>query len=239
MTMYDYRDDPRTDPRDPRARRFGFRFGRHHRWADQDPAEWLFGRFGRRWGGGWRHGPGPGERLFGRGDLKVVILELLSEQPRHGYDIIRALEDRMRGYYRPSPGSVYPTLQMLEDLGYVTSNQQDGKKVYSITDAGRTYLAEQQPTIDDIRSRIAAGWDAASRPEVADLMHELRQLARALFAHATGGALGDPERLKRLRAILQRARQEVEELEHQPAAASAAPASGEPGPDGSDEPRMV
>ena len=118
-----------------------------------------------------------GERFFGRGDLKYVILDLLKDQPRHGYDIIRALEDRMRGHYRPSPGSVYPTLQMLEDLGYVTSSQQEGKKVYSITDEGRRYLAEQQSTVDDIRSRITAGWDAAQRPEVADLMHELQQLA--------------------------------------------------------------
>src|SRR5438105_12744524 len=164
-------------PRAHRRRHFGFGFGHHHRrWADAEPSpDWLFGRFGRRWGG-FGPGPGPGERLFGRGDLKYVILELLKDQPRHGYDIIRALEDRMRGYYRPSPGSVYPTLQMLEDLGYVTSSQQAGKKVYSITDEGRQYLTTQQSTIDDIRSRITSGWDAASRPEVADSMHELRQL---------------------------------------------------------------
>ena len=115
---------------------FGFGvFEPHRRWADgEPPPEWPFGRFGRRWGGcgGSHQGPGgPGERFFGRGDLKYVILDLLKDQPRHGYDIIRALEDRMGGQYRPSPGSVYPTLQMLEDLGYVTSSQQEGKKVYS------------------------------------------------------------------------------------------------------------
>src|SRR6267378_8009519 len=169
-----------------------FGFGQHRRWADSDmPFDFPFGRFGRRWGG---FGPGPGDRPFGRGDLKYVILELLKDQPRHGYDIIRALEERMRGAYRPSPGSVYPTLQMLEDLGYVTSSQQEGKKVYAITDEGRRYLVEQQSTIDDIRSRISAGWDAASRPEVADLMHELQMLARALFRHGTRGALQDPDR---------------------------------------------
>src|SRR6267378_2189115 len=152
-----------------------FGFGQHRRWADSDmPFDFPFGRFGRRWGG---FGPVPGDRPFGRGDLKYVILELLS-----------------RGAYRPSPGSVYPTLQMLEDLGYVTSSQQEGKKVYAITDEGRRYLVEQQSTIDDIRSRISAGWDAASRPEVADLMHELQMLARALFRHGTRGALQDPDR---------------------------------------------
>jgi DNA-binding PadR family transcriptional regulator len=209
---------------------FGF-FGPHRRWADADPGpDWPFGRWGRRWGG--FGGFGNGERLFGRGVLKYVILELLKDQPRHGYDIIRALEDRMRGYYRPSPGSVYPTLQMLEDLGYVTSSQEEGKKVYSITDAGRRYLNEQQSTIDDIRSRISAGWDAAQRPEVSDLMHELQQLARALFRHGTRGALNDPERLKKLRAIVARARAEVDALaEERPATTpTGAPPS---------EPRMV
>jgi len=212
---------------------FGF-FGPHHRWADSEPpADWPFGRFGRRWGGfgGFNQGPGPGERFFGRGDLKYVILDLLKDQPRHGYDIIRALEDRMGGHYRPSPGSVYPTLQMLEDLGYVTSSQQEGKKIYSITDAGRAYLTEQASTIDDIRARITAGWDAAQRPEMSDLMHELRELARALFQQGSRGALKDPERLKQLRAIVARARAEVETLgEDRPVSPTGAPPS---------EPRMV
>jgi len=192
---------------------FGF-FGPQRRW--DDGSDFPFGRgWNRRWGGGgfgpgfdFFGGPGPGERFFGRGDLKYVILELLKDQPRHGYDIIRALEDRMRGRYRPSPGSVYPTLQMLEDLGYVTSTQEEGKKVYTITDEGRRYLNEQQSTIDDIRSRISSGWDAAQRPEVSDLMHEAQQLARALFRNGTR-SLQDPERLKRLRDIFSRARAEI------------------------------
>jgi DNA-binding PadR family transcriptional regulator len=212
---------------------FGF-FG-PRRWADSEPgSDWPFGRWGsRRWGGpfGGFGGPfGPGERFFGRGDLKYVILELLKDQPRHGYDIIRALEERMQGRYRPSPGSVYPTLQMLEDLGYVTSTQQEGKKVYTITDEGRRYLTEQQSTVDDIRSRISAGWDAAQRPEVSDLMHEVQQLAAALFRHGTRN-LQDPDKLKKLREIIARARAEVDALEYQrPEQPAGAPPS---------EPRMV
>ena len=224
--------------RHPRAH-FGFGFfGPHHRWADADPpSDWPFGRFGRRGGfggfGGFFPG-GPGERFFGRGDLKYVILDLLKDQPRHGYDIIRALEDRMRGRYRPSPGSVYPTLQMLEDLGYVTSSQQEGKKVYSITDDGRRYLVEQQSTVDDIRSRISAGWDAASRPEVADVMHELQMLARALFRHGTRGALQDPERLKKLREVLARARNEIDDMAEDRPAPATSPAGAPPS-----DPRIV
>jgi DNA-binding PadR family transcriptional regulator len=189
-------------PRHP----FFFGFGQHHRWSDAEtPFDFGFGKFGRRFGQGFGS-----DRPFGRGDLKYVILELLKDQPRHGYDIIRALEERSRGMYRPSPGSVYPTLQMLEDLGYVTASQQDGKKVYAITDEGRRYLTEQESTVDDIRSRVTAGWDTASRPELAELMHEMQRLARALFREATRGALQDPERLKRLKAILERARTDVE-----------------------------
>jgi DNA-binding PadR family transcriptional regulator len=211
----------------------------HRRWADGgDWSDFPFGRGwgGRRWGGpgpNFGFGPfgGPGERFFGRGDLKYVILELLKDQPRHGYDIIRALEERMRGRYRPSPGSVYPTLQMLEDLGYVTSAQQEGKKVYTITDEGRRYLNEQQSTVEDIRSRISAGWDAAQRPEVSDLMHEAQQLARALFRSGTR-SLQDPERLKRLREIVARARGEVEAFDNEP---RTAPTTGAP----PSEPRMV
>ncbi len=136
----------------------------------------------------------------------------------------------MRGRYRPSPGSVYPTLQMLEDLGYVTSTQQEGKKVYTITDEGRRYLNEQQSTVDDIRSRITAGWDAAQRPEVADVMHEVQQLARALFRQGTRN-LQDPDRLKKLREVVARARAEVEALDNErPASPTGAPPS---------EPRIV
>jgi len=211
-------------------------FGPHRRWSDGGHDDFPFGRWGgnRRWGGGFGgfgpFGPGQGERFFGRGDLKVVILELLKDQPRHGYDIIRALEERMHGRYRPSPGSVYPTLQMLEDLGYVSSSQQEGKNVYTITDEGRRYLSEQQPTIDDIRSRISSGWDAAQQPEVSDLMHEVQQLARALFRQGTR-SLHDPERLKKLREIVARTRAEVEAFDSQP---STTPTGAPPS-----EPRMV
>jgi DNA-binding PadR family transcriptional regulator len=76
-------------------------------------------------------------RLFEKGDLKYVVLQLLSERAAHGYEVIKALEERFGGMYTPSAGAVYPTLQMLEDMGYVTSEQQDGKRVYSITDEGR------------------------------------------------------------------------------------------------------
>src|SRR3712207_5975654 len=94
--------------------------GFHHHEGREGAGDWPpFAGFGRRW-----RGFGRGERLFDRGDLKYVILDLLRARPRHGYDIIRALEDRFRGLYSPSPGSVYPTLQLLEDQGLVSSSRQ-------------------------------------------------------------------------------------------------------------------
>src|SRR6266852_3133281 len=90
-------------------------------------------RRGYRKNGGPCGSGGEGGRFFGRGDVKFALLELLRERPMHGYEMMKALEEKSGGFYRPSPGSVYPTLQMLEDGGLVTSNEVEGKKVYSIT----------------------------------------------------------------------------------------------------------
>jgi DNA-binding PadR family transcriptional regulator len=110
----------------------------------------FFGAEGRP-RGRWRGG-----RMFEQGDLRYVVLRLLEEKPRHGYEIIKALEERFGGAYAPSPGAVYPTLQLLEDLGYArVVPGEEGKKVYEITDAGRAHLAENQVTVDNIFDRIS------------------------------------------------------------------------------------
>lgn len=178
-----------------------------------------FAGFGGPWGGprrrggpgGWGFGP-PHHRRFERGDLKYVILDLLQDGPRHGYDIIRALEERFHGFYSPSAGSVYPTLQLLEDQGFVTSNQQDGKRVYTITDAGRAFLTERADTVEDIRARMASGWGGKISPELRGLVDEVRQLGQFVFAQGTHGGLGDPERIRRLRDLVRRTRDEVETI---------------------------
>jgi hypothetical protein len=90
---------------------------------------------------GWR---GPRGSYYGRGNVKFAILDLLKEQPRHGYDIIREMEERSGGIYSPSPGVIYPTLQALEDQDFVKSAEDGGKKVYSITEAGVAYLQGNQ-----------------------------------------------------------------------------------------------
>jgi DNA-binding PadR family transcriptional regulator len=109
---------------------------RHHHegWGRRDHWE-------RAWFGG---APWAGGRRARRGDVRTALLRVLSDRPMHGYDLIRELEDRSGGEWRPSPGSVYPTLQLLEDEGLVTAEERDGKRVHTITDAGRAELKERQ-----------------------------------------------------------------------------------------------
>lgn len=169
----------------------------------------MFGRHGFG-------GPGPfggfRGRIFERGDLKYVILDLLQERPRHGYDIIRALEEQFGGFYSPSPGAVYPTLQMLEDLGHVTAVQQDGKKVYTITDEGRAFLGERGQVMDDIRERMGRWWGGPrAGAEWHELKHELKDLGRTLRERARGGS-PTPEQVGRIREVVRRAAREIEDI---------------------------
>ena len=112
-------------------------------------------------------------RFFERGDLKYVILDLLTDKSRHGYEIIRELEDRFHGFYTPSAGSVYPTLQLLEDIGYVKSAEQDGKKVYSITDGGKAFLKDREDTMGRIRGHMRDWWRTGNREDFRDIIRGL------------------------------------------------------------------
>ena len=181
--------------------------------------------FGRRGG----FGPGP-ERFFEKGDLKYVILDLLKEQPRHGYDVIRALEERLGGFYNPSPGSVYPTLQLLEDQGYLSSSQLDGKRVYTITDEGKAFLGERADLVENLRARMAERRGFGQGPEAGELFGEMRQLGGLLFRLGSSGALQDPARLKRLREVVVRARKEIEAIFAEEQGGGKKPAEGETWP---------
>jgi DNA-binding PadR family transcriptional regulator len=92
--------------------------------------------------------------VFHHGALRLVVLALIAEGPRHGYEIIKAIEERLAGSYSPSPGVIYPTLTLLQDLGHVTVQENDGKKRYSITDEGRAFLAANQPAVDAAMARM-------------------------------------------------------------------------------------
>lgn len=143
-------------------------------------------------------------RIFERGDLKFVILRLISKTPMHGYEVMKALEEESKGYYRPSPGSVYPTLQMLEDEGYVTVEEREGKKIYTITDEGTAYLADNEDVVDDVFDRVEHFTDRFLGGDMRALSRSFSKLAQLTFDQAfQWGA--EPEDLARMNEILEKA----------------------------------
>jgi DNA-binding PadR family transcriptional regulator len=154
---------------------------------------------------------GFGFRFFDRGDLKYVILKLLAKKPMHGYEVMRALEEESCGCYSASAGSVYPTLQMLEDQGYVVCEEQEGKKVYSITDEGREFLEENGDLVDDILDRVSEVTDRLFRTEMRDLTRSFRRLAQVTFERGVRWT-ETPEEMERIKQILDRAIREIEEV---------------------------
>jgi DNA-binding PadR family transcriptional regulator len=125
--------------------------------------------------------------VFSHGRLRLYLLKLLEESPRHGYDVIRLLEDRFLGLYAPSPGTIYPRLQRLEAEGLVTQSQEGGRKVYRITDAGREELARRRDELDALEREIAGSVHGLAREirdevrgTVRDLKQELKQAAREM-----------------------------------------------------------
>jgi DNA-binding PadR family transcriptional regulator len=148
--------------------------------------------------------------------MKFVLLELVQERPMHGYEMIKALEEKTGGFYSPSPGSIYPTLQMLEDGGLVTSAEVEGKKVYTITDAGKAALSERQSTQEGFAGPPwmrghGRGGHGPKQPEMQALRSEVAETAR-LLAIAGRVALKDPEKLGRLRGIIERTRSDLNAL---------------------------
>lgn len=246
------------DPRGPHG--FGRSRGFHGPFFDGPPmGPWIW-HMARRWGfGPGPFGPGmgpgghggPGPRMFGHGHLKFGLLDLLQERPKHGYEMMKELQDRSGGFYSPSAGAIYPTLQLLEDRGWVTSQTADGKKVYAITDAGRAALKEHierrgpAPEPDAFggprrgfghgpfgRHFHGGPFDRETRVELRDLRRETMEVA-GLMRMAAMSSVGDPERMNRLRAIVQRARADLAAFVGEPtqrnAPPSTPPTSGEPG----------
>lgn len=160
-------------------------------------------------------GPGFKWRFYDRGDLKYVILRLLRNKPMHGYEVMRALEEESGGWYRASPGSVYPTLQMLEDQGYVVAKEQDGKKVYTITDAGREYLVENSHVVDEILTRVADFTNGEFRANMGGLTRSFMRLSQATFERALKWP-GDEDVITQIKVILDRAAHDMEGVRPQP-----------------------
>jgi DNA-binding PadR family transcriptional regulator len=108
-------------------------------------------------------------RLFKKGDLKYVILDMVKDCPSHGYDITTVLKERFHGLYSPSAGSIYPILQFLESENFVTSCRKDGKNVYTITVEGKRFLKEEKVTTDKIKERFRSLWGSADKEYLQDV----------------------------------------------------------------------
>ncbi|MCT1905003.1 PadR family transcriptional regulator [Oceanobacillus sojae] len=153
-----------------------------------------------------RGGGRGGERFFKRGDIKMVLLKILQKQPRHGYDIIKVLEEKFKGFYSPSPGSVYPTLQMLEDQDLVEAVKEGRKKVYHITEEGAAYLDQHQKE-DPFVSRMNQ-FENVNIEEMQNLRSEMQGLFHDFFK--TGRQVMDnPEKKKQLQELLEKTREEL------------------------------
>jgi DNA-binding PadR family transcriptional regulator len=150
--------------------------------------------------------------MFEQGDLKYVILQLLDEKPRHGYEIIKALEDRFGGMYSPSAGTVYPTLTLLEDLGYASVAVEDGgKKTYSITDEGRAYLAQNRSAVDDIFDRITELGSAFLSDAMMEVNRAFKDVGRATYRGAPR-VFRDKDLVAKIKETLERAAREIDEI---------------------------
>jgi|SRR5580658_1232316 DNA-binding PadR family transcriptional regulator len=158
-------------------------------------------------------------RFFGPGEVRLALLSLLADSPKHGYEVMRQLEERSGGIYQASAGTVYPTLQQLEDEGLIISDLQDGKRVYRVTDSGREELKREDETVRRIwyRARRWAGWRGAFDPEAAELRGPAERLVKAAFRAVAGemgqGDRGDHgERVDKVREILERTLRELDAL---------------------------
>jgi len=194
-----------------------FGFHHHHRRHDCGPRGGMFrrGPFEFSWtydeeGGGFR-GRGGRRRMFDGDELRLILLGLLEEQPRHGYDLIREIEERTGGSYAPSPGVVYPSLTMLEEMGHIDEVKDEGaRKRFAISEAGRAHLTERREEVDGLLARLNEMGEHRARSERAPLRRAMASLHMALRQALMEG---DEGRAHEIVDILDDATRKIERLE--------------------------
>lgn len=169
------------------------------------------GPFGERWEG-FGFGGGRGERFFDNGHLRLVILQLIADKPSYGYEIIKAIEERLAGSYTPSPGVVYPTLTLLEEEGLATVASTEGnKKLYTATQEGLEHLKSNQPLLKAIFGRIEHVGRAFGRRRSPQIMRAMANLMLALKMRAGRGDL-KPEQVSRIAEAVDAAARAIDEV---------------------------
>ena len=173
-----------------------------------------FGRgFGRSHGrdGEGRGGP-RGRRMFDGGELRLVLLKLIADEPRHGYDLIRQVEELTGGAYAPSPGVVYPTLTLLDDMGLIEARQAEGaKKLFAVTDAGTAHLAENAEIVEALMARLAEVGAERARTDSASVRRAMGNL-REVLIHRLRDADVAKDTLHQIVALIDEAAQKIERL---------------------------
>jgi DNA-binding PadR family transcriptional regulator len=166
----------------------------------------IHGRHGRH--GGSRRG-----RVFEHGELRLVILQLVAEKPRHGYEIIKDIEERLGGSYSPSPGVVYPTLTLLEELGYATvaTSGDDTKKLYAITEEGTQYLQKNKEAVNVVFGRMAETGSSHAGNPPAPIVRALENLSLAVRLRLSGTPLTE-DQIRAVAAAIDAAAVTVEQI---------------------------
>ena len=191
-------------------RRGGFEWGHRQEHGFGGRGRGGFGHFfgGREHGGGFGRGR---ERLFDAGDVKLVILKLLSEQPSYGYQLIKAMEERLSGGYTPSAGVIYPTLTMLEEEGLATASSENNKKVYSLTAEGTEYLEANRRRVEELFARLEEAGQGFERGRSPELMKAFLNLRGAVMARVTRGNV-KPEQIQKMTEAINAAAKAIDEM---------------------------
>ena len=186
-------------PRDGRSQRGGFDLGGF---------SMAFGRPG----GGGREGGGRSRRMFDGGELRLVLLKLIADEPRHGYDLIREIEALTGGAYAPSPGVVYPTLTLLDEMGMVEQQASEGaKKRFAVTDAGRAHLDENREAVEGLMRRLDHLGGQRERTHGAPIQRAMANLGMAV-KHRLGRGEFSPDTLHDVAALIDEVAQKIERL---------------------------
>jgi DNA-binding PadR family transcriptional regulator len=167
-----------------------------------------------QWGGGGGRGRGPGGRrgMFRPGELRLVLLKLIADQPRHGYDLIQSIEEMTGGSYAPSPGIVYPTLTMLQDMGQIEERAAEGtRKAFAATAEGEAYLAERAEEVEALLARLTDAGDRERRTGGAPISRAVGNLLSALWHRVQREGLDD-DTLHKIADILDEAAKKIERM---------------------------
>jgi len=195
---------------DPRTRHFAGHGGEEH-----EPHEHVHSFFGHHFGGhgrGFGRGFGEGRgRLFDAGDVRIVVLRLLSEQPSYGYQLIKTMEQSLAGGYTPSAGVIYPTLTMLEEEGLATATVESNKKIYSLTAEGFAYLEANKEQVGELFERLEKAGRSFERGRSPEIMKAFFNLRGAVVARVSRESV-KPEQIKQIVEAINAAAKTIDEL---------------------------